>query len=70
MTVLTISIILTFAQTTTSILTRSNHILTDGRPQHSHKDTSQTQHHKEWKTCTTLKAAGLSLTNQVQKPKS
>jgi hypothetical protein len=35
-----ISTIPTFAQTTSSILTRSNHILTDRRPQHSHKDAS------------------------------
>jgi hypothetical protein len=44
--VLTISTILTVAQTTASILTRSTHISMDGRPQHSHKDTSQTQYHK------------------------
>jgi hypothetical protein len=47
--VLTISTIPTIAQTTTSILTRSTHISMDGRPQHSHNDTSQTQHHNEWK---------------------
>jgi hypothetical protein len=49
MTVLTISTILAIAQTTTSILTWSPLISTDGRPQQSHKDTSQTQHHKGWK---------------------
>jgi hypothetical protein len=27
--------------------------------------TSQTQHHKDGKTCTTLKTAWLSITNQV-----
>jgi hypothetical protein len=47
--VLTISTITTIAQTTASILTRSPRISTDGRPQHSHKHTSQTQHHKAWK---------------------
>jgi hypothetical protein len=40
--VLTISTISTIAQTTTSVLTRSPHISTDGGPQHAHKDTSQT----------------------------
>jgi hypothetical protein len=49
MTVLTISTIPTVAQTTASILTRPTHISMDGRPQHSHKDTSQTQYHKGWK---------------------
>jgi hypothetical protein len=65
MTVWTISTIPTFAQTTTSILTQSTHISTDGRPQHSHKETSQTQHHKGWKTSMTLMTAWLSNTNQV-----
>jgi hypothetical protein len=44
--VLTITTIPTITQTTASILTRSPRISTDGRPQYSHKDTSQTQHHK------------------------
>jgi hypothetical protein len=65
MTVLTISTIPTIAQTIASILTRSPHISTDGIPQHSHKETSQTQHHKGWKTGMTLKTAWLSKTNQV-----
>jgi hypothetical protein len=65
MTVLTISTIPTITQTTTSILTWSPHISTDGRPQNYHKDTSQTQHHKGWKTCMILMAAWLSITNQV-----
>jgi hypothetical protein len=50
MMVLTISTFTTIAQTTALIITRSPHILMDGRPQHSHKDISQTQHHQEWKT--------------------
>jgi hypothetical protein len=49
MTVLTISTIPTTAQITALILTWSPRISIDGRPQHSHKDTSQTQHHKGWK---------------------
>jgi hypothetical protein len=32
---------------------RSPHITTDGRPTLSILHTSQTQHHKDWKTCTT-----------------
>jgi hypothetical protein len=48
--------------------TRSSHILMDGGPQHSHKDTSQTQDHKGWKTCMTLMIAWLSITNQVWNP--
>jgi hypothetical protein len=32
---------------------------------HSHKDVSQTQHHKGWKTCMTLIIAWLSITNQA-----
>jgi hypothetical protein len=31
---------------------------------HSYKDTSQTKHHKGWKTCMTLMTAWLSITNQ------
>jgi hypothetical protein len=46
---LNISTIPTVAQTTASILTQSPRISMDGRPQHSHKDTSQTQYHKGWK---------------------
>jgi hypothetical protein len=49
MTVLTISTIPTIAQTIASILTWSTHTSTDGRPQHSHKYRSQTQHYKGWK---------------------
>ncbi len=60
MTVLTISTTPTIAQTTTSILTRSTRISTDGIQQHSHKYTSHTQYHKGWKTCTPLMTAGLS----------
>jgi hypothetical protein len=68
MTVLTISTIPTFVQSTTLILSRSTHISTDGRPQLSYKDKSHTQHHKGWKTCMTLKTTGLSITNQVREP--
>jgi hypothetical protein len=62
--VLTISTIPSIAQIIASILTRSNHTSMDGRSL-SHKYTSQTQHHKGWKTCMTLKIAWLSITNQV-----
>jgi hypothetical protein len=41
---------------------RSPHISTDGIPT---LNTSQTQHHKDEKTCTTLMTAWLSITNQV-----
>jgi hypothetical protein len=47
------------AQTTASILSRAKSHL-DGWKTTSHKDTSQTQHHKDGKTCTTLMTAGLS----------
>jgi hypothetical protein len=49
MMVLTISTIPTVAQSTASILTWSPRISTDERPQQSHNDTSQPQHHKGWK---------------------
>jgi hypothetical protein len=49
MTILTIPTIPPVSQTTSLILTQSPRILTDGRPQHSQKDTSQTQHYKGWK---------------------
>jgi hypothetical protein len=55
-----VSTISTLAQTTVSTSPRSTHISTDGRLQLSHKDTSRTQHHKRWKTCTTLMTAGLA----------
>jgi hypothetical protein len=41
---------------------RSPHITTDERPTLSTLNTSQAQHHKDQKTCTTLKIAGLSNT--------
>jgi hypothetical protein len=63
--VLTISTIPTITQTTASIITLSTHISMDGRPQHYHKYTSQTQYHKDGKTCMTLKTEWLSITNQV-----
>jgi hypothetical protein len=33
------------------------------KDQYSQHSTNQTQHHKDGKTCTTLKTAGLSITN-------
>jgi hypothetical protein len=63
--VLTISTIPTIAQTTTSILTTvtSHH---DGwKIKSLNNNTSQTQHHKDGKTCTTLMTAWLRITNQV-----
>jgi hypothetical protein len=44
---------------------RSPHITTDGRPTLSTLHTSQTQHHKDRKTCMTLMTAWLSIANQV-----
>jgi hypothetical protein len=44
------------------ISSRSPHITTDGRPTLSTLNTSQTQHHKDGKTCTTTQAARLSIT--------
>jgi hypothetical protein len=41
---------------------RSPHITTDGRPTLSTHNTSQTQHHKDEKTCMTLMTTGLSIT--------
>jgi hypothetical protein len=55
----------THAQTTTSILTTvtSHH---DGWKMSTlNTNTSQTQHHKDGKTCRTLMTAWLSITNQV-----
>jgi hypothetical protein len=43
----------------------TNHITTDGRQTLSILNTSQTQHHKDGETCTTLMTAWLSTTNQV-----
>jgi hypothetical protein len=43
---------------------RSPHIMTDERPT-LNNNTSQTQHHEDGKTCTTLMTAWLSITNQV-----
>jgi hypothetical protein len=62
---LTISTIPADAQTTTSILTTvtSHH---DGwKTKTLNNNTSQTQHHKDGKTCMTLETAWLSITNQV-----
>jgi hypothetical protein len=43
---------------------QSPHITMDGRPT-LNNNTSQTQHHEDGKTCTTLVIAWLSITNQV-----
>jgi hypothetical protein len=43
---------------------RSPHIMTGGRPT-LNNNTSQTQHHKDGKTCTILMTVWLSITNQV-----
>jgi hypothetical protein len=59
---LTVSTILTHAQTTASNLT-SRH---DGWKTNTiNTNISQTQHHKDGKTCTTLMTVWLSITNQV-----
>jgi hypothetical protein len=63
-TILTISTIPTIAQTTASIFTTINSHL-NGWETISHKDTSKIQHHRGWKTCTTLMTAWLSIINQV-----
>jgi hypothetical protein len=42
--------------------------MTDGRPTLSTLNTSQTQHHKGGKTCTTLKTTGLSITTIHKNP--
>jgi hypothetical protein len=46
----------------------SPHITTDGRPTRSTLNTSQTQHHKDGNTCTTLMTAGLSNTTNHKNP--
>jgi hypothetical protein len=51
------------AQITASILTRAKSHL-DGWETTSHKDTCQTQHHKDGKTCMTLLTKWLSITTQ------
>jgi hypothetical protein len=61
----TVSTIPSHAQTTTSILTTvtSHH---DGwKTKTLNNNTSQTQHHKDGKTCTTIMTTWLSITNQV-----
>jgi hypothetical protein len=47
---------------------RSTHITTDERPTLSTLNTSQTQHHKNGKTCMTLMTAGLSNTTNHKNP--
>jgi hypothetical protein len=51
----------TLLETQHRISPRSPHITTDGRPTLSILNTSQTQHHKDEKTCTTLMTVGLSI---------
>jgi hypothetical protein len=55
----------TFLKPQHRISPRSPHIMADGRPTLLTLNTSQTQHHKDGKTCTTLMTAWLSITNQV-----
>jgi hypothetical protein len=47
---------------------RSPHIMTDGRPTLSTLNTSQTEHHKDGKTCTTLMTTELSNTTKHKNP--
>jgi hypothetical protein len=47
---------------------RSHHIRTDGRPTLSTLHTSQTQHHKDEKTCMTLMTPGLSIITNHKNP--
>jgi hypothetical protein len=47
---------------------RSPHITTDGRPTLSTLNISQTQHHKDGKTCMALMAVGLSNTTNHKNP--
>jgi hypothetical protein len=42
--------------------------MTDGRPTLSTLHTSQSQHHKDGKTCMTLKIPGLSITTNHKNP--
>jgi hypothetical protein len=42
--------------------------MTDGRPTLSTLNTSQTQHHKDGKSCTTLMTAGLGNTTNHKNP--
>jgi hypothetical protein len=57
MTVLTIFTIPTIAQTTTPILTTVNSHLDGWKTKSLNNNTSQTQHHKDGKTCMTLMTA-------------
>jgi hypothetical protein len=61
----TISTIPTHAQTTASILTAVNSYHDRWKTKNLNNNTSQTQHHKDGKTCMTLMTAWLSITNQV-----
>jgi hypothetical protein len=60
----TISTILTLLKPQHRSSPWSPHITTDGRPTLDN-NTSQTQHHKDGKTCMTLMTTWLSITNQV-----
>jgi hypothetical protein len=61
----TISTIPTHAQTMASILTTVTSHLDRWETKSLNNNTSQTQHHNDGKTCTTLMTAWLSITNQV-----
>jgi hypothetical protein len=62
---LTVSTIPTHAQTTASILTTVNSHHDGWKTNTLNTNTSQTQHHKDGKTCKKLMTAWLSTTNQV-----
>jgi hypothetical protein len=61
----TVSTISTHAQTTLSILTTVASHHNGWKTKTLNNNTSQTQHHKDAKTCMTLMTAWLSITNQV-----
>jgi hypothetical protein len=61
----TVSTIPNLAQTIASNLTHGHPTSRRMEDQHSQHSTSPTQHHKDGKTCTTLKTTWLSITNQV-----
>jgi hypothetical protein len=64
----TVSIIPSHAQTTASIRTMIKSHVDGSKTNTLTTNTSQTQHHKDEKTCTTLMTAWLSVTNQVWTP--
>jgi hypothetical protein len=62
-----VSTIPTYAQTIATILTMVTSHHNGWKTNTLNTNTSQTQHHKDGKTCTTLMTAWLSITNQVWK---